>query len=75
MTGPYELCSRRASVSGTPRGESLDLDADTLFDWSRAPVGPRRFAEPPERERAGLAAWRQQVTGPVAPALLALAAD
>ncbi|MGW2028998.1 BREX-2 system phosphatase PglZ [Streptomyces sp. NPDC001811] len=60
---------------GDTRDDSLDLDADTLFDWTRTPAGPRRYAELPEQERAGLAAWLGQVTGPAAPTLLALAAD
>ncbi|MGY4982448.1 BREX-2 system phosphatase PglZ [Streptomyces sp. 900105755] len=60
---------------GDTRDDSLDLDADTLFDWSRAAAGPRRFAELSEQERGGLSAWLEQVTGPAAPTLLALAAD
>ncbi|GAA0632034.1 BREX-2 system phosphatase PglZ [Streptomyces thermocarboxydovorans] len=60
---------------GDSRDESLDLDADTLFDWSRSSAGPRRFAELPEPERAGLTAWLAQVAGPSAPTLLALATD
>ncbi|PZH06874.1 BREX-2 system phosphatase PglZ [Streptomyces sp. NTH33] len=60
---------------GDTGSDSLDLDADTLFDWSRNPAGPRRFAELPEAERAGLAEWLAQVTGPAAPTLLALATD
>ncbi|MEU9332087.1 BREX-2 system phosphatase PglZ [Streptomyces sp. NPDC048290] len=60
---------------GDTRDESLDLDADTLFDWSRGPVGPRLFAELPEVERTGLGVWLEEVTGPAAPTLLALAAD
>lgn len=60
---------------GDTSDESLDLDADTLFDWSRTPAGPRRFAELPEQERSGLTVWLEQVTGPAAPTLLALAAD
>ncbi|MGW8063689.1 BREX-2 system phosphatase PglZ [Streptomyces ziwulingensis] len=60
---------------GDTAGETLDLDADTLFEWSRAPVGPRRFAELHEPERAGLTGWLEQVAGPAAPTLLALAAD
>lgn len=60
---------------GDTGADSLDLDADTLFDWSRGPAGPRRFAELAAPERAGLCAWLAQVTGPAAPTLLALAAD
>ncbi|MCP3766516.1 BREX-2 system phosphatase PglZ [Streptomyces sp. MAR25Y5] len=60
---------------GDTRDESLDLDADTLFDWSRTPAGPRCFAELPEQERTGLTTWLEEVTGPAAPTLLALAAD
>ncbi|MFJ6420463.1 BREX-2 system phosphatase PglZ [Streptomyces hydrogenans] len=60
---------------GTIGDESLDLDADTLFDWSRSSAGPRRFAELPPQEREGLIAWLEQAAGPSAPTLLALAAD
>ncbi|CAL9553299.1 hypothetical protein SUDANB15_04456 [Streptomyces sp. enrichment culture] len=60
---------------GEPGADSLDLDADTLFDWSRTPAGPRRFAELPVPERTGLSDWLAQVTGPAAATLLALAAD
>ncbi|MFD5948657.1 BREX-2 system phosphatase PglZ [Streptomyces collinus] len=60
---------------GDTGADSLDLDADTLFDWSRGPAGPRRFAELAEPVRAGLTEWLAQVTGPAAPTLLALAAD
>ncbi|ALO95591.1 hypothetical protein SHL15_4500 [Streptomyces hygroscopicus subsp. limoneus] len=60
---------------GDTRDDSLDLDADTLFDWTRSPAGPRRYAELSEQERTGLAVWLEQVTGPAAPTLLALAAD
>ncbi|GAB1337303.1 BREX-2 system phosphatase PglZ [Streptomyces sp. E-15] len=60
---------------GDTRDDSLDLDADTLFDWTRTPAGPRRYAELPEQERAGLTVWLEQVAGPAAPTLLALAAD
>ncbi|MBT2411743.1 BREX-2 system phosphatase PglZ [Streptomyces sp. ISL-12] len=60
---------------GETSDDSLDLDAETLFDWSRTPAGPRRFAELPEPERAGLAEWLAEVTGPAAATLLALAAD
>ncbi|KUN85556.1 hypothetical protein AQJ66_13700 [Streptomyces bungoensis] len=60
---------------GDMRADSLDLDADTLFDWSRTPAGPRLFAELPDQQRAGLAEWLEEVTGPAAPTLLALAAD
>lgn len=60
---------------GNTNEDSLDLDADTLFDWSRTSTGPRRFAELAEQERSGLTAWLAEVTGPAAPTLLALAAD
>ncbi|MFD8270946.1 BREX-2 system phosphatase PglZ [Streptomyces flaveolus] len=60
---------------GVASGETLDLDADTLFEWSRTPAGPRRFAELHEQERAGLTGWLEQVAGPAARTLLALAAD
>ncbi|MER6630967.1 BREX-2 system phosphatase PglZ [Streptomyces sp. NPDC000987] len=60
---------------GDAADDSPDLDADTLFDWSRTPAGPRRFAELPQQERAGLTVWLEEVAGPAAPTLLALAAD
>ncbi|WP_415941471.1 BREX-2 system phosphatase PglZ [Streptomyces sp. 067-1] len=60
---------------GDTGNESLDLDADTLFEWTRTPAGPRRFAELHEQERSGLTGWLEQVAGPAAPTLLALAAD
>ncbi|MET8828859.1 BREX-2 system phosphatase PglZ [Streptomyces sp. NPDC004610] len=60
---------------GDTSDETLDVDADTVFAWSRGSAGPRRFAELPEPERAGLADWLEQTTGPAAPTLLALAAD
>ncbi|MER6470287.1 BREX-2 system phosphatase PglZ [Streptomyces collinus] len=60
---------------GDMRANSLDLDADTLFDWSRTPAGPRLFAELPDQQRTGLTEWLEEVTGPAAPTLLALAAD
>ncbi|WP_055628175.1 BREX-2 system phosphatase PglZ [Streptomyces hirsutus] len=68
------LLAARVGLGGT-NDESLDLDADTLFDWSRTPAGPRRFAELPEQERSGLTTWLEEVSGPAAPTLLALAAD
>lgn len=54
--------------------DHVDLDADTLFDWSLRGTGPRRFAALPQRERDGLTAWLEQAAGPAAPTLLALAA-
>ncbi|MGW5633286.1 BREX-2 system phosphatase PglZ [Streptomyces sp. NPDC003832] len=60
---------------GDAADDSLDLDADTLFDWSRASAGPRRYSELPEQERDGLTEWLQQASGDAAPTLLALAAD
>ncbi|WP_326798119.1 hypothetical protein OG946_24260 [Streptomyces sp. NBC_01808] len=59
---------------GDTTSETLDLDADTLFAWSRTPTGPARYAELPDAERAGLAEWLEQSVGPVVPTLLALAA-
>ncbi|MGW2821683.1 BREX-2 system phosphatase PglZ [Streptomyces sp. NPDC001443] len=68
------LLAARTGLGDTSE-DSLDLDADTMFTWSRSAAGPRRFAELAEQERAGLTAWLAEVTGPAAPTLLALAAD
>ncbi|MBQ1090126.1 BREX-2 system phosphatase PglZ [Streptomyces sp. B93] len=68
------LLAARVGLGDTAQ-ESLDVDADTVFEWSRTPAGPRRFAELPEPEREGLTTWLGEVTGPAAPTLLALAAD
>jgi hypothetical protein len=60
---------------GDTNADTLDLDADTLFAWTRTPAGPALFAELPDAERAGLSEWLARAVGPAAPTLLALAAD
>ncbi|MEW5659282.1 BREX-2 system phosphatase PglZ [Streptomyces cinereoruber] len=60
---------------GDTTSDSLDLDADTLFAWSRTPGGPARFAALAPAEREGISAWLAQAVGPAAPTLLALAAE
>lgn len=60
---------------GDTSADTLDLDADTLFAWTRTPVGPALFAALSAPERTGLSEWLAQTVGPAAPTLLALAAD
>ncbi|MEV0301622.1 BREX-2 system phosphatase PglZ [Streptomyces prasinus] len=60
---------------GDTTADTLDLDADTLFTWSRNPAGPARFAALPAAERDGIGAWLALTVGFAAPTLLALAAD
>ncbi|KAF4405371.1 MULTISPECIES: BREX-2 system phosphatase PglZ [Streptomyces] len=60
---------------GDTTADTLDLDADTLFAWSRTPSGPALFAALPATERAGLSEWLTRAIGPAAPVLLALAAE
>ncbi|MEU6995449.1 BREX-2 system phosphatase PglZ [Streptomyces sp. NPDC046465] len=60
---------------GDIRADSLDLDADALFAWSRSTAGPALFAALPATERNGLGDWLGKTVGPAAPTLLALAAD
>ncbi|WP_217240417.1 BREX-2 system phosphatase PglZ [Streptomyces sp. AC555_RSS877] len=60
---------------GDTTADTLDLDADTLFAWTRTPVGPALFAALSHNERTGLSEWLAQTVGPAAPTLLALAAD
>lgn len=60
---------------GDTTADTLDLDADTLFAWTRTPVGPALFAALSDAERAGIGEWLAQTVGPAAPTLLALAAD
>ncbi|MCZ2526976.1 BREX-2 system phosphatase PglZ [Streptomyces sp. HB2AG] len=60
---------------GDAATDTLDLDADALFTWTRSPAGPARYAALPDAEREGLGAWLAQAVGPAAPTLLALAAD
>ncbi|MGX4691657.1 BREX-2 system phosphatase PglZ [Streptomyces sp. JNUCC 63] len=60
---------------GDTTADTLDLDADTLFTWSRNPAGPARFAALPPAERDGIGEWLARTVGFAAPTLLALAAD
>ncbi|MFJ4771569.1 BREX-2 system phosphatase PglZ [Streptomyces uncialis] len=60
---------------GDTTSDTLDLDADTLFAWTRTSAGPALFAALPAAERGGLSEWLAQAVGPAAPTLLALAAD
>ncbi|GAA3240201.1 BREX-2 system phosphatase PglZ [Streptomyces lavendulae] len=60
---------------GDTASETLDLDADTLFAWSRTPTGPAAYAALAPAERDGLAEWLTQAVGPAAATLMALAAD
>lgn len=60
---------------GDTTSDSLDLDADTLFVWSRTPSGPARFAALAPAEREGIDAWLSQAVGPAAPTLLALVGE
>lgn len=47
-------------------------DASALLEWSRG-TGPDRFAALPDVERAGIATWLAEATGPVAAIVLRLA--
>ncbi|MEV7995005.1 BREX-2 system phosphatase PglZ [Streptomyces sp. NPDC086077] len=60
---------------GDTTADTLDLDPDTLFTWTRTPAGPERFAALPPAEREGIGEWLAQTVGFAAPTLLALAAD
>ncbi|MBO4254796.1 BREX-2 system phosphatase PglZ [Streptomyces griseorubiginosus] len=60
---------------GDPASDTLDLDADTLFAWTRTPAGPSLYEALPKDERDGLAKWLTRAVGPAAPTLLALAAE
>ncbi|MEV0219263.1 BREX-2 system phosphatase PglZ [Streptomyces sp. NPDC050704] len=60
---------------GDTTADTLDLDADTLFAWTRTPAGPTLFAALPEGERRGLGEWLARAVGPAAPTLLSLAAE
>ncbi|WP_405888644.1 BREX-2 system phosphatase PglZ [Streptomyces sp. NBC_01136] len=60
---------------GDPASETLDLDADALFAWTRTPAGPSLYADLPEEEQHGLEAWLARTVGPAAPTLLTLAAE
>ncbi|MFB6844832.1 BREX-2 system phosphatase PglZ [Streptomyces sp. NPDC056373] len=60
---------------GDTASDTLDLDADTLFAWSRTPYGPASYAALPTAERDGIAEWLTQAVGPAAATLMALASD
>ncbi|MFF3130164.1 BREX-2 system phosphatase PglZ [Streptomyces mirabilis] len=60
---------------GDPASDTLDLDADALFAWTRTPAGPSLYADLPEEEQHGLEAWLARTVGPAAPTLLTLAAE
>ncbi|WP_330354473.1 BREX-2 system phosphatase PglZ [Streptomyces chartreusis] len=60
---------------GDPASDTLDLDADTLFAWTRTPAGPSLYEALPKGERDGLAKWLTRAVGPAAPTLLTLAAE
>ncbi|MBK3582809.1 BREX-2 system phosphatase PglZ [Streptomyces sp. MBT57] len=60
---------------GDTTAETLDLDADTLFAWTRTPTGPARYAALSVAERDGLSEWLARTVGPAAPTLLSLVAD
>ncbi|MCQ9707387.1 MULTISPECIES: BREX-2 system phosphatase PglZ [unclassified Streptomyces] len=68
------LLSARLGLGDTT-ADTLDLDVDTLFAWTRTPTGPARFAALAAAEREGLSDWLARAVGPAAPTLLALAAD
>ncbi|WP_371626526.1 BREX-2 system phosphatase PglZ [Streptomyces sp. NBC_01116] len=60
---------------GDTEADTLDLDADTLFSWTRGASGPARFAALSEDERRGLGEWLGRAAGEAAPILLTLAAE
>ncbi|MCP9962034.1 BREX-2 system phosphatase PglZ [Streptomyces somaliensis] len=60
---------------GDPASDTLDLDADALFAWTRTPAGPSLYAALPKEEQRGLEAWLARVVGPAATTLLTLAAE
>ncbi|MEU3732848.1 BREX-2 system phosphatase PglZ [Streptomyces sp. NPDC033538] len=68
------LIAARLGVGDTT-ADTLDLDADTLFTWSRNAAGPARFVALPTAERDGIGEWLALTVGFAAPTLLALAAD
>ncbi|UNZ18018.1 BREX-2 system phosphatase PglZ [Streptomyces sp. 891-h] len=68
------LLAQRLGLGDTT-SDTLDLDADTLFAWSRTPTGPATYAALPLAEREGIAEWLAQAAGPAAATLMALAAD
>ncbi|AGP55284.1 BREX-2 system phosphatase PglZ [Streptomyces rapamycinicus] len=60
---------------GDPASDTLDLDADALFAWTRTPAGPSLYAALPREEQRGLETWLARTIGPAAPTLLTLAAE
>ncbi|WP_030145800.1 BREX-2 system phosphatase PglZ [Streptomyces violaceorubidus] len=60
---------------GDPASDTLDLDADALFAWTRTPAGPSLYAALPKEEQRGLETWLARTVGPAAPTLLTLAAE
>ncbi|MGW1524483.1 BREX-2 system phosphatase PglZ [Streptomyces sp. NPDC002159] len=60
---------------GDPASDTLDLDADALFAWTRTPAGPSLYADLPEEEQHGLETWLGRTVGPAAPTLLTLTAE
>ncbi|MFJ7529361.1 BREX-2 system phosphatase PglZ [Streptomyces griseus] len=60
---------------GDPASDTLDLDADTLFAWTRTPAGPALYATLPKDEQRGLETWLSRAVGPAAPTLLTLASE
>ncbi|MCX5036865.1 MULTISPECIES: BREX-2 system phosphatase PglZ [Streptomyces] len=68
------LIAARLGIGDTT-SDTLDLDADTLFVWSRNAAGPARYAALSPAEQEGIGAWLATTVGFAAPTLLALAAD
>nr|WP_202538809.1 BREX-2 system phosphatase PglZ [Streptomyces sp. SID8379] len=60
---------------GNVASDTLDLDADALFAWTRSPAGPARYAALADSERRGLQTWLTRTVGPAAATLLTLAAE
>ncbi|MFJ8347480.1 BREX-2 system phosphatase PglZ [Streptomyces sp. NPDC094153] len=60
---------------GDPASDTLDLDADALFAWTRTPAGPALYTRLPQEEQRGLEIWLARTVGPAAPTLLTLAAE
>ncbi|WP_165984582.1 BREX-2 system phosphatase PglZ [Streptomyces sp. YIM 98790] len=67
------LLSARLGL-GDVTADTLDLDADRLFSWTRTSAGPAAFAALPAAQREGLTGWLAEAVGLSAPTLLALAA-
>ncbi|WP_447037833.1 BREX-2 system phosphatase PglZ [Streptomyces sp. DSM 118878] len=60
---------------GDPASETLDLDADALFAWTRTLAGPSLYAALAADEQRGLETWLARTVGPAATTLLTLAAE